>query len=229
MNAIANGPDCKRQDDLISFLYGETTEGESTEFEQHLRQCVGCQSEMTSFGLLRDSIGAWKHEALSGYGSPHFATTPHAQRKTSAVAALREFFSLSPLWMKGAVAFATVIFCLLAVIALGRLGNQRTPFIVTQKPGAIYTREELENAVKHAIEERFPQENVSQPGSREVALVPQKLSTRPSSHPGTQSAQAIGSRRPLSRTEREQLAADLRLTNSRDENGVELLGDRINY
>jgi hypothetical protein len=36
------------------------------------------------------------------------------------------------------------------------------------------------------------------------------------------------SRRPLSRAEREQLAADLRLLSTQEDDGLNLLGDRIN-
>jgi hypothetical protein len=35
-------------------------------------------------------------------------------------------------------------------------------------------------------------------------------------------------RRPLSKTEREQLAADLRLTTAQNDSDLDLLGDRIN-
>jgi anti-sigma factor RsiW len=229
MSELKTAPPCERQDDLISFLYGEATERESKEFEQHLRQCVGCRKDMTSFGMVRESIGAWKHGALYALGQP-VSTIPRAAPKKSAVVALREFFHFSPLWVKGAVAFATVVFCLFGIIALGRLGSgQKHPVNAAQKPGAIYTQEELNAAVKQAIEERAAKEKVAGTSSEDVALVPKKTPRRQPSRPVSESVQAIGNRRPLSRAEREQLAADLRLTNRADENGVDLLGDRINY
>ena len=44
----------------------------------------------------------------------------------------------------------------------------------------------------------------------------------------TKSAEWAKVRRPLSKSEREQLAADLRLLSGKDEDTLNLLGDRIN-
>ena len=64
---------------------------------------------------MRESITAWRDEALSGFVSTPLATTA---TKKSALAALRQFFDLSPLWLKGATAFAVLAFCVLAALAI---------------------------------------------------------------------------------------------------------------
>src|SRR5258708_7972826 len=108
MKEEVNAMNCGRENDLIAFLYGELNDVESQTFERHLHDCHACSTELTAFGLIRESVVNWRNESLGG------GLTRVAQEKPSALRALREFFNLSPLWMKGAVAFASVLFCLLA-------------------------------------------------------------------------------------------------------------------
>ena len=115
MNEMNNSPSCERASDLIAFLYNEANESEKRDFELHLKECAGCREEVASFGLVRESITAWRDEALSGFVSTPLAATA---TKKSALAALRQFFDLSPLWLKGATAFAVVAFCVLAALAI---------------------------------------------------------------------------------------------------------------
>src|SRR5688572_3052510 len=114
-------PDCERAADLIAFLYNEADERERRDFQLHLNECSTCREEAASFGVVRESIIEWRDEALAGFVSQ--PVTTNASRK-SALAALRQFFDLSPLWLKGATAFAVVAFCVLAAIAAMKLqGN----------------------------------------------------------------------------------------------------------
>jgi anti-sigma factor RsiW len=115
---------CERGDELISFLYGEANERESTQFEKHLQVCADCRNEMGSFGQIRQSLGTWKETALSAFVTPQVIAPV---RQKSALAALRSFFDLSPLWMKGAIGFAAVLFCLLLVLILTKSGQQSPP------------------------------------------------------------------------------------------------------
>ena len=222
-------PICERGDDLISFLYGEADEPEAREFEEHLQHCSGCKAELASFGQLRTSIGSWKQEALAGFASGR--TSIETVRKRSAVAALRKFFDLAPLWMKGALAFASVLFCLFAVVAMSRLRmEQRPPETAGRKKDAVYTPQDVDRIVKQALEQQrsvLPVTPQATGQDSAVAAGP-KPQRNPSNRIGGRSLQLAGSRRPLSRSEREQLAADLRLITPGDEEGLDLLGDRIN-
>src|SRR6185436_9873282 len=111
-------PICHRAEDLVTYLYGEATAEEARDFSAHMQQCDACRAEFTVFHQVHDSIVAWRSEALGttaafvGATSSVVATAefvPH--RKLSALAALREFFAVSPLWLRGATAFAGLLLC----------------------------------------------------------------------------------------------------------------------
>ena len=213
---------CERAPNLIAFLYGETDEHETRDFQLHLEQCSVCREEVASFGVVRESISAWRDEALAGFVSTPLAAQP--QRK-SAVAALRQFFDLSPLWLKGATAFAAVTFCVLVGLVLFRSDNDHV-VTTNPNPGAVYTEQDVGRIVQEALAK---QEDVRPPSTEtppqlEIAVRSSKPK-RKSSRPSTQFAR---SRRPLSRAEREQLAAELRLLATGDDTTLHLLGDRIN-
>ena len=218
MNEIQNSPGCERAPDLIAYLYGEADEREARDFQLHLQQCSSCREEVASFGDLRESITAWRDEALAG-----FVSTPvTAQPKTkSALAALRQFFDLSPLWLKGATALAAVTFCVLAGLALFKTNHEP---VISKNPDAVYTQQDVNQAVKEALAQQARvQPPVEAPSPKNVAVNSPK--PKPKNSQATQSAR---SQRPLSKTEREQLAAELRLLSSDDDSTLHLLADRIN-
>lgn len=198
---------------MIAFLYNEANESEKRDFELHLQQCSNCLEEVAAFAGVRESITAWRDEALSG-----FVATPIASKK-SALAALRQFFDLSPLWLKGATAFALVVFCVLAAVAVVRLKAPQ-PALTVVNPGAVYTEQDVNRMIKEALAK---QENATQPVETPAIVV-----NSPKPKRIAKSSQIANSRRPLSRAEREQLAADLRLVSTDDDAGLSLLGDRIN-
>jgi hypothetical protein len=214
---------CERGDDLISFLYGEATEHEATEFEKHLRICPHCQSEINSFSKVRDSIGIWKETTLGGFVAPQvFATA----RNKSALGAIKSFFDLSPVWLKGAIGFATVVFCLLLGLTLRRTGNEAVQQTATSGP--IYTQQQLNEKVAEALKNQAAQ--FATTTSRETQNVAAAGNApRPRQNKQTpKSVEWARVRRPLSRSERQQLASDLRLLSSKEEDTLNLLGDRIN-
>src|SRR5215467_14123449 len=125
-------PVCHRAEDLVSYLYGESGPTDALDFRNHLQQCDACRSEFTVFNQLHSSIQDWRSEALGASFSPAAAVPASEatqlvrhERKLSALAALREFFSVSPLWLRGATAFAALLLCVLAVMMVAR---------VTRKP-----------------------------------------------------------------------------------------------
>ena len=206
---------CERASDLIAFVYNEANESERRDFEQHLQRCSNCREEAASFGLVRESIRDWRDEALSGFVAAPFTS------KKSALAALRQFFDLSPLWLKGATAFAGLVFCVLAALAIVRM-NPAEPTLTVVNPGAVYTEQDVNRIVKEALAR---QENTKQsPETAAIVVNSPKPKPKRTAGPG----QTARSQRPLSKAEREQLAADLRLLSTHDDAGPNLLGDRIN-
>jgi hypothetical protein len=133
------------------------------------------------------------------------------ERKLSAWAALREFFSVSPLWLRGATAFAGLLLCALIVFAVSRVWQQ--PASIASDGNKKYTEEQLQQAVQQEVA-RIAKSNQAHP---ELAVKPnddvpprvQVITRR--SRPKTQPANK------LSREEREQLAADLGLIPGREE------------
>ena len=224
MNEVNNSPGCERGSDLIAFLYKEMDQREAHDFELHLKQCAHCRAEAASFGVVRESITAWRDEVLSGFVTTQVPTT--APRK-SALAALRQFFDLSPLWLKGATAFAIVGFCVVAGIAFARLQRTTNPVSSSNKnPNAIYTAEDVDRMVEEALAR---QEMVRQPVPKPFGPSITVAGTQERPKPRKPApSQLVKSRRPLSRAERDQLAADLRLLANSDDETLQLLGDRIN-
>lgn len=197
--------DCERAGDLVSVLYGEATEREQRDFELHLKQCENCRAEFASLAQVREAIGEWRDEALTGFvSSPVVAAPP----RKSAIAALRQFFDLSPLWLKGAVGFAVVVFCALLVLAAMRLPPApEIPRVATGNPDLIYTQQDLDRAVQAALTKTKPEERL-------VAVKPKIKNVKEQTVPAA--------RRPFSRAEREQLAAELRLLSVSDESDLDL-------
>ena len=222
MNPVEDLNTCDFRHDLISVLYGEATDREAAEFHVHMQTCTQCQVEVRAFGEVRESIGSWKFEALSGAVVTE-VNAPQTPRTKSAVAALREFFDLSPLWLKGATAFATVLFCLLVVLALVRFQQPSQVTEVNQKPNAIYTAQEKDQLVQKALDQQkaeFLAQTASDPENVKKAVT---HSVKTTIHPNT----SVKDRRPLTKMEREQLAADLRLLQRHDDD-IELLSEPIN-
>lgn len=214
-------PACERAEDLISFLYGEVSRNEAQEFETHLQQCHGCRSEMASFGMLRESIGEWREEALSGASSQVVIPV----KTKSALGALRSFFDLSPLWMKGAVGFAAVVLCMTVVLTLWK--SQPAP-VSPVAHGETYSKDQVDQLIKQALDDQAASLTAasSKTGqNQEVASVPPKaVSPKRKNNSSLQWA----NQRRLSKAEREQLAADLRLLSTTEDESLTLLGEKIN-
>jgi hypothetical protein len=235
MKEMDNSSTCERASDLIAVLYGEATEREQREFELHVKQCAECRTEFAAFAQVREAIGEWRDEALNGFvSSPMVAAPP----RKSALAALRQFFDLSPMWMKGAVGFAAVAFCVLVVLAMGRFSSPTSePTVVGGNRAGVYTKEDLDRAVadalakQEAILAKGRERNDSEPpeatvavsssGSKSASVASSKSSSVAKSSASTASTRAPHERRPFSRAEREQLAADLRLLSGADESDLD--------
>ena len=124
---------CARAEDLVAYLYGEADEAASQSFLAHASGCASCRTELAAFGDVRASIGEWRNQAL---GAPAQAAMPKSSsviahpasnapaRARSAMAAIREFFTLSPVWLRAATAAFGIIFCALAALAVAHYLEQ---------------------------------------------------------------------------------------------------------
>ncbi|HZH91473.1 MAG TPA: hypothetical protein VEX70_12750 [Pyrinomonadaceae bacterium] len=136
MNEPTNIDNCERAGELVSYFYGEATRVERESFDAHLARCVACREELAAFAEVREAVGHWRAEILNHAATPSFAGTfapslagafaPETRRETASVravpersarAALRQFFALSPVWLRAGMAAAAVVVCALLALA----------------------------------------------------------------------------------------------------------------
>lgn len=117
---------CVRGGELVAYLYGESSPAEAELFRRHLEACAACREEVAAFGAVREGLGEWRAEVLGSVPPLGIreAIAPAAEvqrgRERSAAAALREFFSLSPLWLRAGSVTAVLAACALAALTLAR-------------------------------------------------------------------------------------------------------------
>lgn len=119
---------CAHAEELLTYLYGESTPEEARVFRRHLEACSICREEFAAFGGVREAVGAWRADVMGTVPSLDIrealapAVTPRQTqgRKRSAAAAFREFFSLSPPWLRAGAAACVLAVCALAALTLAR-------------------------------------------------------------------------------------------------------------
>jgi anti-sigma factor RsiW len=261
ISAATNGTQgCARAAELVSYLYQEASAAQALDFEQHMGRCVSCRTELEEFGSVRESIGDWRTSALGGiFTSPakeaspataFEASTDAPQRPRNALAAIREFFKLSPGWMRAATAFAGLAFCALAVVAFTHFFAHAEPqtAVVTEKTppvekssDKVYTQQQVDEMLARAKQEsdagkqkRLDQES----GKTDVALASpsstnsstrntmRKSATVPSPVLADASTVRHGSNH-ISTRERQQLAEGLLPQETKDEEKLPRLSDLL--
>jgi len=237
MKEEVRAPGCGRENDLIAFLYGELDPGERTVFRSHIQECLTCSAELREFTNVRESVVAWRDESLMGVTSPAVQTSTVVRDRPgpTALTALREFFNLSPLWMKGAVVFASLLFCLFAVLAAARLGDTAPPPVAANPNVKTYSEQELNAVVERRVQDELQRiKNSSEPGPAYEVITKDASDRAPAKRTANRAREVVANipqqkaRRPLSKVERQQLAADLRLIDNTTEGELDLLDDRIN-
>jgi anti-sigma factor RsiW len=223
MQNMNERPVCHRAEDLVTYLYGEASALEARDFAAHLQQCDACRAEFTVFNQVHDSIVAWRNEALgagfvpetqvtSPVAQPMFESTAYVQhsRRLSAWAALREFFTVSPLWLRGATAFAGLLLCVLMVLAFSRFWQKPVEVVKSDNPPKVYTEQQLRDEVQKQVATALAAQDKQK----------QTVVNRSEQKPQTQLASSRSkSRRPqgLTQEEQVQLAADLGLIPGRED------------
>jgi hypothetical protein len=226
MRTMNERPVCHRSEDLVTYLYNEASAAEAQDFASHVETCEACRAEFAVFSQVHESILLWRNEALGAAFSPASQAAPvlaetatdsrqfvRHERKLPALAALREFFSVSPLWLRGATAFAALLLCVLAVLAVSRL-SQRPNQVANNDSELRYSQQDFDKAVQKGVDERVAKlgrEN-SPKKDESAGIVRSKISEN-----RVTANRAQPRARGLTRAERDQLLADLRLTPGRDD------------
>lgn len=209
-------PVCHRAEDLVTYLYGEASQTERLDFQEHMHQCDACRTEFGLFNQVHDSIVTWRNEALGTSFAPALASEPQVETtplrcresKVSAMAALREFFSVSPLWLRGATAFAGLLLCALVVLTVSKTW-QRPPAVTSRNDAEVIKKSDFEAAVAREVEARIQRLQKASTPEKNEFIPPEKAMPR------DETARVRSSSKPrvkaLSKEESVQLAADLRL------------------
>lgn len=219
MPNINERPVCHRAEDLVTYLYGEASEVDARDFAGHLQQCDACRSEFGVFQQVHDSILVWRNEALGSSLSPaavpvespvEAAVFIQPERKLTALAALREFFTVSPLWLRGAIGFAALLLCVFGVLTVSR-SLSRPVQVANKVEESKYSKEQFDQAVKNQVDQRLAQLNVPETAPKIEVPTPDKAKDNETRIAVNRVQMKTQRARGLSRQEREQLAADLRL------------------
>jgi hypothetical protein len=232
MSNTTDKPVCHRADDILAFLYDEASGTEAADFANHMNTCAACRTEFTLLTGVRESMSQWRSEVLGSTWRVEPVTAVDSRRSLkaepgrhlSAIAALREFFAISPLWLRGATAMAAVLFCLLVTLFGARM--LRTPEkLYTQDEVTAQVQRQLDQLQKEsqraaAVSKKAVSDQVADEGGSS-----QNASTSSTETPPRQKVATKSSRRFLSREEREQLAADLRLKPTTDDEDLTFLLD----
>jgi hypothetical protein len=226
MKEINERPVCHRAEDLVTYLYDEANEAEARDFANHAEACDACRAELAVFKQVHESISLWRNEALGPAfntavlsapavteAAPISVQTVQPERRVSALSALRKFFSVSPLWLRAATAFAALIFCMLAVLAISRSWNKPPPQASNQPKNDAYIKEQFDTAVAKEVKRQMNELKSKNASASSNSTT----TTNKSNEKRRQSQVAVNRTQPrvrprgLSQQERVQLAADLRL------------------
>jgi hypothetical protein len=131
MNETLKINDCERGGELVAYFYGEASAAERESFDAHLARCAACRDELTAFAGVREAVGNWRAEILNNAPALSFAdavASPSSAREVrresiapqrrSARAAVREFFTLSPAWLRVSMTAAALVVCALVALAV---------------------------------------------------------------------------------------------------------------
>src|SRR5713101_689341 len=178
MREINERPVCHRAEDLVTYLYDEANEAEARDFANHAEACDACRAELAIFKQVHESISLWRNEALGAAfntavlpapavteAGPISIPTVQPERRLSALSALRKFFSISPLWLRAATAFAALMFCVLTVLAISRSWNKPAPLASNQTKNDAYSTKQFEAAVANEVQRRMDELTSKNPAS----------------------------------------------------------------
>lgn len=182
---------CEFAEEIVSYLYNEMVATEKARFEAHLGNCSFCADEVASFGLVRSEIVNWKDEIFVPLATPIIEIPFEQSAKPLVIkevsrpwyATVRDYFSLSPVWMTATTAMAVLAICaglvFVTINSLRDSGNVVVQDNTTIKPISSPTTEvkKVENADSNPI---LPKND-----SRQNSSTPPTVLGAPKSAPAT--------------------------------------------
>src|SRR5262245_1119643 len=150
-NKLNSLNDCRRKEDLVSYIYGEADASERDSFERHLDDCDACRNELTSLRRVRDDLAAWQ-----------LGLAPRAEvilRRTR-LDLLRELIGMFPVWVRGAALAGAAAAMLLVTLSIAgtrislKAGDFTINFGGTGNPATgapAVSSKEIERMVQNAV------------------------------------------------------------------------------
>jgi hypothetical protein len=219
---------CEHASDLVAFLYGESSEDEARDFQNHMTSCASCSDELASFTNVRSGIVSWRDEALNPLVAAASVAVRHkvlteGVTKRSALIAVRQFFSLSPFWLKGVTAVSIALFAgLLFFTTVRYFDRAETP--VVQTPLAAPKVDEQPQIVREAKNEPDAPKSIPAAATNDVST------QRPNQNRAKIASRSTSKRHTnapiLSNEERSQLS-DLLIAAKEDEENMPRLYDLL--
>lgn len=260
MNETKKINSCERAGELVAYFYKEATPDERESFDAHLARCAACRDELGAFTGVREAVGHWRAEILNyapalaplaGAVAPSATPVRNERaasvspRASSALAALREFFTLSPVWMRAGMAAAALVVCVLVALAVAnaevrwddggvafstRLRNDTKPAPPVDAPAAeVYSQSELDNlrAERDAALRELEDTRAQLDDSRAANLIAAVETLEPVSDSSTKAPTPNNSRRERRTVSTPNARQPQRLRNQRDEDYVPRLYDLL--
>lgn len=256
MNETTKINNCEQAGELVAYFYGEASRAERESFDAHLTRCGACREELAAFAHVREAVGLWRAEILSNAPSSAVTSVPQARRETATTAAalprraalraLREFFTLTPVWLRAGMAAAALAACALVALAVlnaevrwdgGGLAfstrvrpteTKAAPPAKVSAPGEkVYTQAELDKLVaeRDAALRELEDTRAQLDDSREANLIAAVGTLEPASASGTLSTP--GNSRRAGRASPAPRAQPKRRPDERDEEDVPRLYDLL--
>jgi hypothetical protein len=152
-NKFDSRNDCGREEDLVTYLYGEANATERASFERHLDDCDECRNGLTAFGRVRRDLGAWQLEQIA---------RPELAPRRSGLDLLREMIGMFPVWVRGAASIGAAAAMLLVSLSIAgtrislKDGDLTVSFGRTGNPAPVapaVSPEEINLMVQNAVTE----------------------------------------------------------------------------
>jgi hypothetical protein len=133
MTNTSKTPNCDTHEALVSYLYNEATPEETRIVQEHLVACTACKQEVAAFERVRGMLQQWQLDDM-----PIVRVVAEAQSpRRSALAVLKELFTVTPVWAKalGAAAMAMLVLAVMGTnISIGSNGFSFRADILRRQP-----------------------------------------------------------------------------------------------
>jgi hypothetical protein len=153
--------ECRRGEDLVTYLYGEANAAERASFERHMDDCAECRNALTAFGRVRLDLEAWQLEQIA---------RPEITLQRSRLDHFRDMIGMFPVWVRGAAFIGAVTAMLLVSLSIAgtrislKDGDLTLSFGRTENPVSLapaVSSEEINFMVQNAVaEERRKMEDL---------------------------------------------------------------------